>query len=149
MPLPPKLSVQTLVGIKDQPFHYETSKKIIDGQNLLIESLGTGIAVGVADFTLSSGWGDARTVTPLGGSTVKRGQFTVVSSGANRTSNPTIKLGFPTGAFTSDPFVVVTRNGGTGTLTFSWLANTQGVTITISGTPGQGDSYGFQYAARD
>jgi len=148
MALPKPLSTQSLGGLRGDPMNYETHRQTIAAQNQLIEALGIGAAIQPQNFAFSASLGSTSKITDLSG-TFKRGKFTVTVSGTGLGANPTIMLNFPKGLFTDTPFAQIVRNGGTGTLGFSYSEATTGITITLAGTATLGHTYTFQFAVRD
>lgn len=147
MSLPNKISVQTLAGVKDNPYNYESHFRTIQAVNNLIASLGPGTAIKPQNFTVSPGFGTNAVISAVSG-TFKRGSFTVTAGSAGFAANPSVFLNFPSGTFTN-PFAIVVRNGGTGSLPFTYTQSKTGVAITFQGTPTAGQTFGFQFDVRD
>lgn len=143
MPLPKPIAVQTIAGLTQDPHNYESHKRTIEAVNQLIANLGPGGSVTPSDFVLSPGLGTGAKITTVSG-TFKRGAFVLQLGSASLTANPTITLNFPRGLFTT-PFAVLTRNGGTGALGFSWTQSATSIIITLAGTGTGSQTYGFQY----
>ena len=141
--LPKPIAPQTLAGLKSNSSVYETAKQQLDGHNALIISLSPGKVIGGSDFSLPQ----ATNISSVTG-TFKRGRFTV-NFATNPPHDPAVMLNFPFGAFTTQPFATIVRNGGTGTLGFHYSENVNGLTIYIEGTPMQNSTYGFQFAVRE
>ncbi len=135
--------------MKKDRYAYETAKRMLDSHNLLIESLGPGNFVNQGSFALSASWGATASLSVQVGSTFKRGKITVTANGAGIAANPTVTLKFPGGLWKSTPFTSVVRNGGTGTIGFSYGETTQALTITMSGTPVAGQTFTWNYAVRE
>lgn len=148
MSLPKPLTVQSIGGLRHDPMNYESHRQTITAHNELIAALGPGTAIRPANIALSTTLGSNSRVTDVGG-TFKRGRFTITIAGTGTAPNPTITLGFPKDLFTDTPFAQIVRNGGTGTLGYSYTEATTGITITLNGTPTPGDTYTFQFAVRD
>jgi len=144
--LPKPISVQTLGGLRGQPLNYESHQRTVAAINGVIASLGPGESIAPQNFGLQ-GFGAGATVTATSG-TFKRGRLTV-TIGAAPAANPVVTLTFPKNEFSVTPFAQVTRNGGTGTLGFSWTESQSALQITLAGTPVAGETYTFQYAMRD
>lgn len=107
--------------------------------------LGTAVITG--DFALSAGWGTTASVSAIQtGSRDTRGRITVTSSGTGQAANPTIVLTFHDGAYTSAPFAVVCRSGGS-QRSVPVEVTTTSTTMTISfiGTPVAAETYVISY----
>lgn len=142
MPLPSPPAPQTLAALTSNTPVYETVKKILQHQELLIQFLGPGELIGGSAFSGSHGV----SVEGISG-TFKRGRVTFkIGSGAQ---NPTMFMAFPRGLFTSDPFAQVTRNGGTGTLGYTYVESTGGITISLQGAPVTGTTYTFNWSVQE
>lgn len=147
--LPKKISPQTLNALQQSdPYNYETHTQVIAAHNNLIDALGPGAAIKPTDFTLSPGLGTGASISAVSG-TFKRGRFTLSVGSAGFIPDPTLTLIFPGGTFNSNPFAIVTRNGGTGTLPFTYVESVHGITISFQGTLVGGTNYIFQFAVRD
>ena len=149
MTLPKKIAPQTLGGLQlSDPFNYETHRQVITAHNNLIEALGPGVDIKPSDFALSPGLGAGASITAVSG-TFKRGRFTFSVGSSGFVANPTLTLAFPGGLFNSNPFAIVTRNGGTGVIPFTYVESVNGITISFVGTLAGGTTYIFQFAVRD
>jgi len=141
---PKPLQNETINGLREQPQNYEAHRKTVAKVNEIVTALGPGTPLTAAGLTLSPGLGsDAKILTFNG--TVKRGTFTVQIGTSGVSSNPSVSLAFPSGAFDVSPFAQVTQNGGTGTLPFTWVESVTQLTITLSGLPTVGTTYIFKY----
>lgn len=143
--LPKPIAPQTLLKMKQDPHAYETAKQTIDAHNQLIAALGPGANINPTSFSLSGGFGK---ITGING-TFKRGYFTIVCDGNVIGASPKITLSFPSGTWGTRPFATVTRNGGNGSLSYSFTESVNALVITLEGTPVAGSTYGFNYAIRD
>lgn len=147
MPIPRPISVQTLNALKDNPQNHETHKRTISAVNDLIQHLGPGDAIKPQNLSLGGGFGTGARISSVGG-TFKRGSFSIQLGSGGFTANPSVTLSFPSGIFAT-PFVIVVRNGGNGTLGFTYTQSGQALTITLSGTGAVGQAYGFQFDVRE
>jgi hypothetical protein len=141
MPLPAPPTPQSLAALKSNTPVYETFTKIIEHQGLLIQALSPGELISAAAFSNSYGVN----VSAVSG-TFKRGRVTFRI--ADSVQNPTMFMAFPAGLFTSDPFAQVTRNGGTGSLLYSYVESTGGIRISLAGTAVTGTTYTFNWAVQ-
>lgn len=154
MPLPKKITPTALNALKgnlsnpQDQLNYETHDQVIKGHNQLIESLSPGNPFTAASFSLTPGLGANAQISFISG-TFKRGKFTVTTGASGFSANPTVTLNFPQGLFTSQPFAIVTRNGGTGALGFTYAETVNSLIITLNGTPAASTTYNFQFAMRD
>jgi len=152
MPLPDKLMVQQIAGLKADPNVYEAHRKQVDGHNALVAALGPGAAVQQGHITMSAGLGATAAAVITSGSTFKRGQFTVTPNGAGLAANPTVTLTFPQGLYDEKPWATVWRNGGTGALPFTVTESPVApfsLIVTLVGVPTAGQTYIFRYAVRE
>ena len=148
MSLPKPIALQTINGLKSDAMNYESHKSTITAYNRLIASLGPGNSIKPQNFSLPSGLGSGAAISALSGS-FKRGSFTVTIGSAGLTANPVIALNFPTGTFAETPFALVARNGGTGTLNFTYTTTVHQLAITLVGTPTAGHVYSFNFAVTE
>lgn len=148
MPLPPKLTVQTLSRMVGDSPAYEAHRLTIQAHNELITSLGPGDSLSPASFALSAGMGTGAKIISTSG-TVKRGAVTFQVGTAGMGANPTITLFFAKGTFTAAPFAQVTRNGGSGALAFTYAESMLSMVVTLTGTPASSETYTLQFAIRD
>lgn len=148
MPLPPKLTVQTLSRMVGDSASYEAHRLTIQAHNDLITSLGPGDSLSPASFALSAAMGTGAKIISTSG-TAKRGAVTFQVGTAAIAANPTITLFFAKGTFTATPFAQVTRNGGSGALPFTYTESMLSMVVTLAGTPTASETYTLQFAMRD
>lgn len=144
MSLPNPKTVQQLAALKKDPQLYEAVRQTLDAHNELVTALGPGDALQQGNFVLSAGLGATANISGIIG-TFKRGRFTLTTQGAGLAANPTVTLNFPLGLWKSNPNALVVRNGGTGTLTHTWVESTTQLVITLAGTPTAGHVYTFSF----
>jgi len=103
---------------------------------------GTSLVSG--DFALSAGWGASGAIGTLTG-TDNRFRATITANGAGPAANPTIVLTFKDGTWTTAPFAVVSRGGGSQpTVQFEVTTVTAtALTLTFQGTPVGAETYIF------
>lgn len=151
--IPRKVAIAQIEGLKQKdPQLYETARSLHRAHNDLVGALGPGGEVKQGDFVLSAGLGATAFVTIAAGSTFKRGEFTLTCQGGGLAANPTVTLKAPEGLWTAQPWAVVQRNGGTGTLSHTASESSVApfsLTITLVGTPTAGHIYIFRYSIRD
>jgi len=147
MSLPKPINVQTIAGLTQDPHVYESHKRTIQAVNDIISSLGPGEAIKPQNFSLGSGFGTGAAINTLNG-TFKRGSFVISIGAGGFLPSPSVILNFPSGMFTT-PFAIVVRNGGNGTLGFSYTATKSALTLILQGIPTAGTAYGFQFDVRD
>lgn len=145
MKIPLPISVQTINGLKDNAHNFESHKRTISAVNDIIAALGPGTAIQPQNFSFS-GFGTAASISSISG-TFKRGSFTMAFGAGGFTANPSIVVHFPIGSLSTSSVMVV-RNGGNGTLGFSYSENGDNLTITLNGTGAIGQTYGFQFDVR-
>lgn len=147
MPLPKLLSNQALGGlrVKDGDLNYESHRQLTDYVNQVVTAIGPGTLITPASFSMM-GMGVNPTITGTSG-TYTRGRFTL-TIGATPASNGTVTLTFPRGTFNETPFATVVRNGGTGTIGFTYSESTAALVITLSGLPVVTQTFVFQFAVR-
>lgn len=142
------LSVQTLNSLRAQEDVYETHRLTIAKTNEIIAAMGPGTPVSASLVSLSSGMGSGAKITSVSG-TVKRGVISVQAGTAGLAANPTITLNFPSGTYALAPFAQITRNGGTGSLGYTYTESQNQLVITLVGTPTAGTTYTFRYAVQE
>lgn len=106
-------------------------------------------ALVAGDFALSAGWGATAILDQLQSSSSDlSGRLRVTASGAGLAASPTITLTFKDGAFTTAPFVVVSRTSGGSQMTvpFSVSSTTTTMVLTLEGTPSGGQTFGVHWA---
>jgi hypothetical protein len=102
-----------------------------------------GAALVAGDFVLSAGFGTTASIGTITG-TDTASRFTVTSAGTGQGANPTITLTFKNGAWTTAPFAIVARAGGSQlTVVATWTVTTTTLVITFNGTPVAGETYTF------
>lgn len=146
--LPKSLSVQTLNSLRGNVDVYETHRSSIAKTNEIITALGPGSQLPASLISISSGMGTAAQVTSFNG-TAKRGTITIQTGTAGLGANPTITLSFPSGTYDVAPFAQVTRNGGNGTLGYTYTESKNQLVIALVGTPTAGTTYTFRYAVQE
>jgi hypothetical protein len=77
----------------------------------------------------------------------KRGSFVINMGSGGFQANPSVILHFPSGTLDTSSVMVV-RNGGNGTLGFSYTQSGDNLTITLNGTGTIAQVYGFQFDVR-
>jgi len=147
MALPNPISITAIAGLKENPLNYESHRKMVQEHNQLISALGPGTAVRPLDFSIT-GFGTGATISSVDG-TFKRGKLTVTCGTAGISANPKIVLTFPSGLYNSAPFAQVVRNGGTGTIGFTYTESVNNLTINMVGTPGASQTFTLQWAVRE
>lgn len=147
MSLPAKIAVQTIAGLKDNAHNYESHFRTIQAVNQLITNLGPGDSIQPQNFAISPGFGSNAVISAVSG-TFKRGSFTLKVGNGAFSTNPSVSLNFPNNTFNS-PFAIVIRNGGNGTLPFTYTQSGTGIVITLQGIPSVGQTYSFQFDVRD
>lgn len=148
MPLPPKLSLQTIARMSGDRPSYEAHKGTIEAHNDLINALGPGDTISPSSFSLSPSMGTGAKILSTSG-TVKRGSVTFQVGTASISANPTLTLFFPKGVFTSAPFAQVVQNGGSGALAFTYAESMNSMVVSLAGTPTASTTYTLQFAMRD
>jgi len=138
------ISVQTLNALKGDPQNYESQKLTIEAVNRVISALAPGAKLSAANIG-NSGFGAQVQVSAISGS-YKRGKFTITVGSGGITADPSITVNFPSGTFSGVPFAQVVRNGGTGTVGFSYTESVNALTITLAGTPKAAETYTFQFS---
>lgn len=144
MALPNPKTVQQVAALKDNPQLYEAARQILDAHNQLVAALGPGDALQQGNFVLSAGLGSTAAVSGIIG-TFKRGRFTLTCQGAGLALNPALTLNFPPNLWRSSPAALVVRNGGTGTLAYTWQESASTLMIMLAGTPTAGHVYIFSF----
>jgi hypothetical protein len=106
-------------------------------------------SVSLAEFTLSSGWGDTASLVPAG--SFAMGNIEISANGAGLSANPTVVFTFPKNEVGSQkPSVVWSRSDGTIEQTGFWLISSvtpTDITWVFVGTPGAGQNIGIQWIA--
>jgi hypothetical protein len=112
-------------------------------------NFGNSSAVSLAEFTLSSGWGDTASLVPAG--SFAMGNIQISANGAGLSANPTVVFTFPKNeAGSQKPSIVWSRSDGTIEQTGFWLISsitTTDITWVFVGTPGAGQNIGIQWIA--
>ena len=115
----------------------------LDGGEVLVgryKAEGTSLVAG--DFSLSAGWGTTASVSAVSG-TDQRFRITVTSAGTGQGANPTITLTFKDGTWTTAPFAVAHRGGGSQPTVSLDVTSTTATTLvaTFNGTPVAAETY--------
>lgn len=106
----------------------------------------SGTALVAGDFALSAGWGSTASVSVTAGSADDRGQITVTPAGTGIAANPTITLTYKDGTWTTVPFPIVARQGGSGaSADLATTATVTALVIQFLGTPVSGLSHMFNW----
>jgi hypothetical protein len=112
-------------------------------------NFGNSSSVSLAEFTLSSGWGDTASLVPAG--SFAMGNIQISANGAGLSANPTVVFTFPKNETGSQkPSVVWSRSDGTIEQTGFWLISSvtpTDITWVFVGTPGVGQNIGIQWIA--
>jgi hypothetical protein len=146
MALPKPIGIQTINGLKADGLNYESHKRLLEGYNNLIAALSPGKPIAPQNIGFT-GMGTGATTIGVSG-TFLRGSLSM-KVGTVPAPNPSVSLNFPTGTFSEVPFAIVTQNGGTGSLKFTFAATVNSLAITLIGTPSAGDTYTFSFSVRE
>lgn len=136
------LANQPIAGLKRDPLNYEAHVSTVSKVNQIINNLNAGEPISPANFSVTNA-GSNPSITGTSG-TFKRGKFTL-TIGTAPSANPSVTLNFPSSLFDEVPFAQISRNGGTGTLGFTYAETKNSLTITLSGTPTAGQTFTFQF----
>ncbi len=101
---------------------------------------GTSLVAG--DFALHANWGTTASIGTITG-TDQRSRATITSAGTGQGANPTVILTFKDGTWTTAPFFVVSRAGGSQpTVQFEVTTITAtALTLTFQGTPSASETF--------
>lgn len=110
-------------------------------------NLGTSLLTSHFTDPATTGWGSGASLSVRSNSKDQRGSVTV-TVGTGPSANPTLVLTYPDGTWGTDPFSIVSRNGGTGTgiTGWTWSESATALTITAIGTPVAGETYTLRWA---
>lgn len=101
----------------------------------------------LANFTLSSEWGDSASIGDITGSD-NGGAFSVTPGGSGMSVRPTVSISF-NAVLTRVVGVVVSRNGEIGAdqmgVNLSWIVSLDHILLTFEGAPQSGEKYGFSF----
>lgn len=125
--------------------NYESHRQLTDYVNQVVKSLDPGAPITPANFAMS-GMGAVPTITGTSG-TFTRGRFTL-TVGTGPSANGNVTMVFPKGLFVTTPFAIIARNGGSGTIGFTYSESTAALILTLVGTPGAGQTFIWQFAVR-
>jgi hypothetical protein len=135
-----------LISIGDTGLPWTSSggaKMVVLGgtTNKLTRLTAGGTTLVAGDFALSGGFGSTASVGTITGND-QRARFTVTSTGTGQAANPTITLTFKDGTWTTAPFAVVSRGGGSqATVPVSVSTTATTAVITFAGTPVAAETY--------
>jgi hypothetical protein len=132
-------SAGKIVSIKDNNGSTERAYFTFAGRLGLVG--GTALVAG--DFALSAGFGASASISAIAtGTNDSRGRITITSAGAGQGASPTCTLTFKDGTWTTAPFAVVCRSGGSQpTIPVSATTTATTMVITFHGTPVAAETY--------
>jgi hypothetical protein len=128
-----------IVSIKDNNGSTERAYFTFAGRLGLVG--GTALVAG--DFALSAGFGASASISAIAtGTNDSRGRITITAAGAGVGANPTCTLTFKDGTWTTAPFAIVCRSGGSQpTIAFDVTTTATTAVFTFKGTPVAAETY--------